>query len=176
MKILIQLLFISLLFTSLVYATDYKLYYLGGQSNMVGFGYNKDLPPAMNSAVEGVMIFHGQPRDDNNPGGGEGLWTTLQPGNGAGFETDGNTNTYSDRFGLELTFGKRISELDPGSHIAIIKYAKGGSSLDKGEPAYGTWDPDYEDNTGINQYDFFLATLRNAFSVSDIDGDGTLTG
>ena len=37
-------------------------------------------------------------------------------------------------------------------------------------------DPDFEDGEGkgkgINQYDHFLATLRNALSARDIDGDG----
>ncbi|MEM6785160.1 MAG: sialate O-acetylesterase, partial [Bacteroidota bacterium] len=34
--------------------------------------------------------------------------------------------------------------------------------------------PDYTDEGGINQYDHALTTLRNALSVADIDGDGTL--
>ncbi|MHC4945993.1 MAG: sialate O-acetylesterase, partial [Planctomycetota bacterium] len=44
-----------------------------------------------------------------------------------------------------------------------------------GGPA-GCWEPDFQggegDGKGINQYDHFLATIRNAMAVDDIDGDG----
>ncbi|WRH65072.1 MAG: sialate O-acetylesterase [Planktothrix sp. GU0601_MAG3] len=32
--------------------------------------------------------------------------------------------------------------------------------------------PDYNDGNGVNQYDHFLATVKNAMAVQDIDGDG----
>ena len=107
-----------------VQATDYKLYYLGGQSNMDGFGYVRDLKRPDAEPVKGVMIFHGnQGLDKNTVLDGRGLWTELKPGNGTGFKSDGTTNTLSDRFGVELSFGRRMQELDPDSHIAIIKSA-----------------------------------------------------
>jgi hypothetical protein len=42
----------------------------------------------------------------------------------------------------------------------------------EGASGYGNWEPDSELGDGINQYDFALATLRNALSTADLDGDG----
>jgi iduronate 2-sulfatase len=156
-------------------ATTYHLYYLGGQSNMDGYGYVEELPPEAAGPVEGVMIFHGNTSPDGAPVDGRGLWAELRPGHGVGYSTDGSTANYSDRFGVELTFARTLKELDPDASIAIIKYSRGGSAIDRdSDTPYGCWDPDYPDTkgTGINQYDHFLATIRNATSVDDIDGDG----
>ena len=93
---------------------------------MDGFGYFKDLKGSDAEPVKGVMIFHGnQGLDGNDSSGGDGrgLWTELKPGNGTGFKSDGTTNTLSDRFGVELSFGRRMQELNPDSHIAIFKSA-----------------------------------------------------
>ncbi|MEL6688234.1 MAG: hypothetical protein AAFP97_11525, partial [Pseudomonadota bacterium] len=37
--------------------TSYDVYFLGGQSNMDGFGYNDQLPDALNQTQEGVYIY-----------------------------------------------------------------------------------------------------------------------
>jgi hypothetical protein len=156
-------------------ATTYDLYYLGGQSNMDGFGYVEELPPEAAGPVKGVMIFHGNTSPDDEPIDGRGRWTELRPGHGTGFSTDGVTLSYSDRFGVELSFARTLKELEPDANIAIIKYSRGGSAIDREATSpYGCWDPDYPDTkeTGINQYDHFLATIRNAMRVDDIDGDG----
>ena len=156
-------------------ATVYDLYFLGGQSNMDGYGYVEELPPEAAGPVQGVMIFHGNTSPDGAPVDGRGLWAELRPGHGVGYSTDGQTANYSDRFGIELTFARTLEKLDPDANIAIIKYSRGGSAIDReSDTPYGCWDPDYPDakGTGINQYDHFLATIRNATSVADIDGDG----
>jgi lysophospholipase L1-like esterase len=151
-------------------ATDYDLYILGGQSNMDGYGRVEDLPEGLNEPVDGVMIFHGNTSADATGVDGRGVWAELQPGHGVGYKTDGLTATHSDRFGVELTFAQTLQKLDPDTRIAIIKYSKGGSSIDREAAKYsGCWAPDYP---GINQYDHFLATVRNATAVADIDGDG----
>lgn len=152
-----------------VQAAEYRLYFLGGQSNMDGYGHVADLPAAYRGRVAGVHIFHGQPVSDGLPDEVPGKWAPLQPGHGAGFSSNGKENQLSDRFGPELTFGFRLRALDPDANVAIIKYAFGGTALDRRVSAYGTWDPDVDGN---NQYDFALATLRNALAVADIDGDG----
>lgn len=55
----------------------------------------------------------------------------------------------------------------------MIKYSRGGSSIDSlAASRYGCWEPDYKGVNGINQYDHFLTTIRNAISVRDINGDG----
>ncbi len=157
-------------FASRVEGTDYDLYYLGGQSNMDGYGRVEELPVGLTGAVDGVMIFHGNTSGDATAVDGRGVWTELGPGHGAGYSSDGETGTSSDRFGVELTFARTLQKLDPDARIAIIKYSKGGSSIDREAAKYsGCWAPDYP---GINQYDHFLATVRNAMAVADIDGDG----
>jgi hypothetical protein len=153
--------------------TTYRLYYLGGQSNMDGYGWVRELPEDLRGPQPGVMIFHGHTVPDDSAGGGVGVWRPLEPGHGAGFASDGVENRYADRFGVELTFAQRLRELDPGANIAIVKYSRGGTSI-AAEAAgqFGAWEPDYDGRDGINQYDHFLATVRNAMAVGDIDGDG----
>ncbi|MEE9167470.1 MAG: sialate O-acetylesterase [Candidatus Neomarinimicrobiota bacterium] len=154
-------------------AKVFKLYFLGGQSNMDGYGYVSDLPEELTDPFKRVMIYHGNTAPDGSQTDGNGVWRKLRPGHGAGLASDGKTNTYSDRFGVELTFARQILELQPNEHIAIIKYSRGGTSIDTAAAGdYGCWEPDYDKGNGVNQYDHFLATVRNAFSVLDIDDDG----
>lgn len=158
-------------------AKDYKLYYLGGQSNMDGYGFNAELPAGIDRKLAGVMIFHGNTAEDGQAVDGRGRWTQLQPGHGVGFSSDGQANKYSDRFGVELSFAAKLRELDPDSPIAIVKYSRGGTSIDAAAAGgFGCWEPDFAGGAGsgqgINQYDHFLATLRGALAVRDIDGDG----
>ncbi len=170
---------LTCLCTSAAHGKDFKVYFLGGQSNMDGFGYVKDLQATDAEPVEGVMIFHGNQGLDGKPVDGRGLWATLRPGHGAGFTSDGTKNAYSDRFGVELSFARKLKELDPSSNIAIIKYSRGGTSIASDADAaktFGCWEPDFhsgdQPDSNINQYDHFLATLRYAFATRDIDGDG----
>jgi len=158
-------------------AKEYALYFLGGQSNMDGYGQLRDLPQEMQGEVPGVMIFHGNPTPDGQPVNGRGLWSRLRPGHGVGFSSDGTTNRYSDRFGAELSLARRLRELHPDQPVALLKYSRGGTSIDGAAAGdFGCWDPDYAagegEGRGINQYDHFLAALRQATAVRDIDGDG----
>jgi hypothetical protein len=140
---------------------------------MDGYGYNKDLPDALDMTFDDVWIFHGNSVPDDQENGGLGKWDMLKPGYGVGFSSDGVNNKFSNRFGIELSFVKRLKELHPGEKIAIIKYSRGGSSLDSLAAAhFGSWEPDFRGKKGINQYDHFLSTLKNAFRIKDIDGDG----
>ena len=144
-----------------VQATDYKLYFLGGQSNMEGFGFSEELPPAAKATADRVMIFAGQMALNNDTQGGVGTWRPLTPGFGTGFRTDGETNELSDRFGPELLFGQTMAKRNPDAHIAIVKYALGGSGLSIGV-GYGNWHPDFNEGRGLNQYDHALTALRGA--------------
>lgn len=152
--------------------TEYQVFFLGGQSNMEGFGFNADLSAAERASPSHVMIFHGNMVEDGKPDGGIGIWAPLRPGHGMGFASDGQTNTLSDRFGPELSFGQRMAEREPKAHIAIIKYSRGGSALVDGVSGYGSWDPDYTKGNGRNQYDNALTAMQHAMRVRDIDGDG----
>jgi len=149
-----------------------RVFYLGGQSNMDGFGYNKDLPSDLNNAFDDVWIFHGNPAPDESEKGGIGVWEKLAPGHGTGFKSDGNVNRLSARFGVELSFARKLKELYPNDKIAIIKYSLGGTSIDTAARSAGTWDVDYVGVRGINQYDHFLTSLNQAYAVSDINNDG----
>lgn len=146
-----------------------KVFYLGGQSNMDGHGYNTDLPNDLRS-FDDVYIFHGNSANDGEPGG-DGIWEVLKPGHGTGHQSSADSNQLSERFGVELSFAAKMQELYPGEKIALIKYSKGGTAIDTlGNPRRGNWDPHFRSK--INQYDHFLSTLRNAFANTDIDQDG----
>lgn len=162
-------------FAPSAWATVYHLYYLGGQSNMDGYGLVDELPPELAGPVPGVMIFHGNTGLDGTPVDGRGVWAELRPGHGGGYSSDGVSASYSERFGVELTFARAVRALDPEARVAIIKYSRGGSSIDcEAAGTFGCWDPDFTggEEAGVNQYDHFLATVRNAMRHCDIDGDG----
>jgi hypothetical protein len=140
---------------------------------MDGFGYNKELSDSLNKSFDDVYIFHGNPAVGGELDGGFGIWEQLKPGHGTGFSSDSKKNNLSERFGLELSFALKMKALFPNDKIAIIKYSRGGTSIDSmANRKPGCWEPDYNANQGINQYDHFLATLRNAFKDHDIDNDG----
>jgi len=152
---------------------EYRVYYLGGQSNMDGYGFVAELPADLASGMTGVLIYHGNTSADNTPVDGRGLWSTLCPGHGVGFGSDGINNSYSDRFGVELSFAEKMKELFPDEKIAIIKYSRGGTSIDTSAAGgAGAWLPGYNGGNGVNQYDHFLATVKGALAAGDIDGDG----
>jgi hypothetical protein len=160
-----------------LHAKVYKLYFLGGQSNMVGHGRVSELPDSLGGQVSGVMIYHGNPASDGVAEDGKGIWAELRPGHGNGFQSNGLANIYTNRFGVELTFARRLRQLDPQSSIAILKYARGATSIDSSASGNaGCWTPFFDSGEGpgkgINQYDHFLAALRSAISVQDIDADG----
>lgn len=47
-----------------------RVFYLGGQSNMQGYGYVKELPDSLNKKIENVFIYQGNPVGDNDKNGG----------------------------------------------------------------------------------------------------------
>ncbi|MCA9062798.1 MAG: SMP-30/gluconolactonase/LRE family protein [Planctomycetaceae bacterium] len=159
-------------------ADDFDLYYLGGQSNMEGFGSNRELSESERQEVEGAWIYQPTPVPDQQPATGVGKWAPVEPGHGTGFSSDGQTNRLSDRFGVELSFARAMRQRRPDRRIAIIKYARNGSSIDaRAAGNWGCWEPDFTAATGlhreINQYDQFLAAVDAALAAGDIDGDGT---
>ncbi|MCW3168234.1 sialate O-acetylesterase [Chryseobacterium sp. 09-1422] len=166
--------FFLILIPTFFYPQKIRVFILAGQSNMNGFGYNKDLPNDLKSFKE-IYIFQGNSVPDGDLNGGTGKWDVLKPGNGTGFKTNGKSNQLSDRFGLELSFAKRIKELFPNDKIALIKYAREGTSIDSvARGGFGCWDADFHGTNGISQYDNFLKTLKNALAETDIDGDGKI--
>jgi len=146
----------------------WKVYYFGGQSNMDGFGYNSELPDSLNKVIGNAMIFDGKRDNEGKSDGGTGIWAPMEPGHGYGFKTNGHSNVLSDRFGPELSFANTL--IGKGEKIAIIKYSFGGTALFPGA-GYGDWNPGIEKR---NHYDNALETIKNAYDVGDINGDGRL--
>ncbi len=160
-------------------AEEFDVIYLGGQSNMEGFGFVHELPKDLNQEIPGCYIFHAHASLDQQPIGGNGKWSSLKPGHGVGFTSDGKENKYSDRFGVELSIADELRRQRPGRKIAIVKYARNGSSIHQGAAgAWGCWEPDFRaadgENRDINQYDHFLATIGHALTNADVDQDGTV--
>ncbi len=167
----------SMLLIRTLPAAEFDLYFLGGQSNMEGFGKVDELPDSLAGRLPGVYIFHSPAAADQTAASGEGFWTILQPGHGTGFQIRNGVNRYSDRFGLELSMLHALRKANPDREIAVIKYARNGSSIAiNAAGRFGCWDPDFHAEEGlhrdVNQYDHCLATIRNALADVDIDNDG----
>ncbi|MBX9808523.1 MAG: sialate O-acetylesterase, partial [Flavobacteriaceae bacterium] len=173
MKSILIFLLIPFMLLAQIKKDSIKVFYLGGQSNMEGFGYVKNLPDSLKKKSKDFFIYQGNPVVDNDKSGGLGKWDLLQPGHGTGFSSDGKTNLLSDRFGVELSLAQKLQELYPNQKLAFIKYARNGSSIDSiGTSGFGAWEPDFKGGKGMNQYDYFLKTVNEAMAVKDINADG----
>lgn len=87
------------------------LFLLGGQSNMAGNGFTQDLSDAhryrpYRRAPKNVSVWDARNKQ----------WKPLELG---------------DRFGPEIGFAHALSKAMPDKHIGIVKYAVGGTSMDK---------------------------------------------
>ncbi|WP_299051162.1 sialate O-acetylesterase [uncultured Polaribacter sp.] len=169
-----KLIFIGLLLPVLIFGQQkkdtIKVFFLGGQSNMVGYGLNNQLPDSLQLTQTKVQIFNGNPSFDATKNKDIGIWAQLKPGFGDGFYSNGKTNLLSKKFGPELSFAKKLQELYTNEKIAIIKYARNGTSLDcLAARNFGCWHPDFKE---INQFNHFLTTIQNALAIKDIDNDG----
>ena len=118
MRTLLTIAALLLVINSRITAQSHKkdtvlVFYLGGQSNMDGYGFNKDLPKELKKVNKDVWIFTGKSAGDGDERGGLGLWAPLEPGFGVGFSSDGKKNKNGEPFWIELTFAKKMQELHP---------------------------------------------------------------
>ena len=60
----------------------WKVYYLGGQSNMDGYGHNSKLPDSLRKKIANAMIFNGKRDNEGSLNGGIGIWSPIKPGMG----------------------------------------------------------------------------------------------
>jgi len=153
----------------------YKVYFLAGQSNMVGVGKVNELPDYLNREFKDVFIFHGSSTADGDAKGGKGVWANLKPGHGFLFGSDGIKNNYSDLFGPELSFADYMTKQNVNAKIAIVKYARVGTSIDSAASmGFGYWDPAKKTERPFNQFDHFKKTVIKALKPHDINGDGQI--
>jgi hypothetical protein len=86
-----------------------KVFLLGGQSNMAGYGTVADLSEPYDAPLSSVKFWKAASSG----------WIPLQGGLGS----------WGGLFGPELTFGHEIHEMFPDDDIYLVKYAVGGSNL-----------------------------------------------
>lgn len=95
---------------------------LAGQSNAVGYAPAATLSPALLSPQTDVLLYSQVDGQQANADGSLGALRTLHAG----------ASAIVGNFGPELTLGQQLSPLlraTPETQLAIIKYAKNGSSL-----------------------------------------------
>ncbi|MCX7429312.1 MAG: PEP-CTERM sorting domain-containing protein [Planctomycetia bacterium] len=109
-----------------------KVFLLGGQSNMVGYGVVAELAPPYSESQPNVNFWDS----------GSNQWTALR----GGF---GKTAAY---FGPEMSFGATLKTLFPTDDIYLVKYAAGATNLAV------NWNPD---GTGTT-YNAFQSTVNAA--------------
>jgi methionine-rich copper-binding protein CopC len=86
-------------------AKHFKVFLMGGQSNMFGYGTAPtSLPAELQASQEDVRFYYGT------------NYTFLEPGSGG-------------TWGSEITFGRTIADAFPDENFHFIKYADGGTSL-----------------------------------------------
>lgn len=147
-----------------VHAEHYDIYILAGQSNMDGRALKKDLTGSLaqwSVPDPDVVISYSNSSLRGAVCSSEG-WKPLEPGysvpprNGCSA-----TALPGGTFGPEVSFGRTMAEGMPGKHIALIKFAKGGTTLQK------DWNPG---NSGL-LHDQFLAFVRASLLALTRRGD-----
>ena len=114
-------------------AEHYDVYLLAGQSNMDGRGHTAELTGELASYAAPQPTIHFAYSDSTlrNRHFTSNGWTALAPGYSV---PPASTLPHVEGlptgfFGPELSFGRTLSQSLPGHHIAIIKFAEGGTSL-----------------------------------------------
>ena len=128
---------------------------LGGQSNADERAPGDELPVNLQSPQPDVPFYYYTSGMAANPDGTLGRLTTLRPG---------CTQMPAGGFGPEVTLGHNLTRFVgqiPGVKLAIIKYAKGGSSLGV------DWKPNNHDPTdsGGVHYQTFQQVVKNGLAM-----------
>lgn len=137
----------SLVLSSVSTMAATKVFFLGGQSNMAGYGVNAQLTPPYDASPSNVKIWDS----------GTGQWVALRGGFG------GN----ADCFGPELSFGYAIHSTFPNDNIFLVKHGADATSL------AADWNPN---GTGA-QYNAFKSKAKAALqSLSNANLSPTIAG
>lgn len=131
---------------------DIDVYLIGGQSNASGQGYMKNIPSDF-EIDKSVQFFYSQELG----GGGKAMqWGPLC-----------QASETPDKFGVELSMGTRLKQLNPGREIALIKHALSGSNL------YEQWAPGKNKNdteTFGPEFKKFIHTVENGLEELEAKG------
>lgn len=128
------------------------VYLIGGQSNATGQGYMRNLPSDF-KIDDSVHFFY----STELGGGGTAMeWGPLC-----------QASETSDKFGVELSMGTSLKQLNPSREIAVIKHALSGSSL------YHQWAPGKNRNDAENfgpEFKKFLHTVETGLKALEDKG------
>ncbi len=134
--------------------TEVPLFLFSGQSNMVGLGTKvSELSGDEKGELENIKIYQ------ESEGVHKGKWLTLKPGFGS------NDN----QFGVELFFGRVLSDSMPDKKIAFIKDAVSGTYLGQS----GGWLPPSSGGPGtlyanmMKHVEAALKSFNDAFDTSE---------
>ncbi len=150
------LLIFFLVFTVMISFSQKKkeidVYLIGGQSNATGQGYMVNLPADFEIDTS-VQFFYSQ----NLGGGGIALeWGSLC-----------QASETPDKFGVELSMGTRLKQLNQRREIALIKHALSGSNL------YKQWNPGENKKDTENfgpEFEKFINTVENGLKELEAKG------
>lgn len=133
-------------------APEIDIYFLGGQSNMVGLGLKNELPVNL-PAAENIRIFHSASLSSGLPAN---TWHPLV----------GSSNNAA-MFGPEIGFAHVMAGSLPGKPIGLIKHARGGARLSTTPLSYTTtsWSPDLNE-----EFTVFMDTANQALQALVADG------
>ena len=98
--------------------------FLAGQSNADGRAPASALPAELRAPRSDVLLYSHLHGESAKPDGTLGRLGPLAPG-----RTQFPANSFGPEIGLGHTLATRLALISPGTTLAIVKYAKGGSSL-----------------------------------------------
>ncbi len=136
-------------------AEHYKVYLLGGQSNASGRGDAAELSAPYDSPQTDVAFYWHKTLDTDNGNLEQDSWLDLQVDSGQG---KNSPSGHDVEFGPEIAFGRTMADACPDDHIAIIKYAHGGSNL------HTQW------ADGGEMYETFTAVVNQALASLTASG------
>ncbi len=136
-----------------------RVFILAGQSNMVGSAVGSTFPAPYNAAVTGVPFFKG----------------TVPGTTPVGTLTSEVTYSGGGQFGPELSFSADLRASSPNVPFAIIKYARGGTSLETDWFGNGTASPS-GDGTEYARLQTVVTEGLNALSSANPGTSYTIAG
>ena len=148
-------LLLSVLLVASASADHFRVFVLGGQSNMGGSPLVDDLPAPFDQPNEDVLIW----QDDGNSNVG---WTDLRGGfSGSGAIGDG------DKWGPEISLGPTLHDSFGSDRVAFVKHVEAGT----GATMQLGWNPDLGGGQGSGHiYTDFIEKTETA--ISFLSGDG----